>query len=496
MPFHVQRRVRDNQHGTIDLRSFEDQIISHPWFQRLRYIRQLGFFHLVFPGAQHSRFEHSLGVMHLAGECFHKLKENLSRAQNREQALREHCASRGISCPPEDSQGDRLGYELSNQLFASSYAEDAFRAAALLHDVGHCPYSHCTERFLPTYQQIFAQNPDLPEYLKAAMAKSATTAQNSQGRSCHEAFSLLLAWQILSELEEHCPCHKEDILAIINPHIPLHPNSPFHPTRSSGKGFSILGDLLSGQWDVDRMDYLRRDSQQAGVQYGEFDYHRIMDSMYVVWNRESAGYCLGFDLDATEALEDFLRARQSMFLQLYFHKTSVASEAMILHLSKMLSGWCFPADGREYAALRDHDLEGTLSQQLENCRGLSADELQRGRRIIRGLFAERKLWKRVFELKGELAAILTDSQRVQNLLTEKGIAHEVIPSVNYLTRPTDHQTLSGTAKYRWIEKDSLGFRRVISHNPMENKLEKHPPFHMIRVYVENERLYEASSLIS
>lgn len=499
----MHRRIRDNQHGTITISAFEDRLIASPLMQRLRYIRQLGFFHLVFPGAQHSRFEHSLGVMHLAGECFIKLKNNLDRARCEAAARTTPLADHeGKPSPP----GVRLAYELSSGLFSSEYALNTMRAAALLHDVGHCPYSHCSERFLPTYEAIFRHNPDLPLWLRQAMRQADSTAERAEAttaasQSCHEAFSLMLAWHILTELEQagECPIYKEDVLAVLNPSVAVHPDSPFHPDRGEDglHGFSLLRDLLSGLWDVDRMDYLKRDSQQAGVPYGEFDADRMIYAMYPLYDSQVSQYCFGFHIQAAPALEGFLRARQSMFLQIYFHKTSVASEAMILRLCRLLHGWSFSGNIDEYAALRDQDLERILRLRLDEASFMTRGERKEALALIDGLFWQRQLWKNVFEVQTARAQdhqqACERAREFHQTLAAYDIAAEVITSSSRLARKQDMRRAEGGDKYRWLTQDSRGFL-VSTPNPLQDLLDHHPPFWMVRVYVEPTAYLKAKTL--
>ena len=447
--------------------------------------------------------------MHLAGECFVKLRANLERAQRDEAVLTEHLRSYDLQYPAgKDNQGSRLAYELSSGLLASEYALSVVRAAALLHDVGHCPYSHCSERFLPTYEEIFVQNPDLPQWLKFAMQKSDTTAHRSaaQGlayQSCHEAFSLMIAWHILTNLDQvgACPVYKEDVLAVLNPYIEIHPDSPFHASRGAKQlvGWRILRDLLSGLWDVDRMDYLKRDSQQSGVPYGEFDADRIIHSMYGVYDTQTDEYYLGFHIQAAPALEGFLRARQSMFLQIYFHKTSVASEAMILHLSRLLNGWSFHGNMLEYTAVRDQDLERVLRLKLAQHQDLSDERRAQAARLIDGLFVSRQLWKKVYEQRSACEQQHNQhckfAEQLQTRFGEQEIAAEVITASSQLARAQDMQRQGGDAKYRWITQDSFGFLSLAAANPLQNLLAQHPPFWLVRVYVAPAAYLDAKALI-
>ena len=142
-------------HGTISFNNREKQIIDHPFFQRLRYISQLGFANYVYTGATHSRFGHSLGVMHLAGGIFDRI---LSSEQN---------------CLPSLFPQSDL-----------SYFRQIIRFAALLHDVGHPPFSHSSEAILPQKKCL---NLPLKWYKSISLEDQAT----------HEDFSVSIIYAIL-----------------------------------------------------------------------------------------------------------------------------------------------------------------------------------------------------------------------------------------------------------------------------------------------------------
>lgn len=220
------------------------QIISHPWYQRLRNIHQMAFAHLVYPGAVHSRLHHSLGAYHLMCNALTELK------------------SKGI----EITLGEELGAKV----------------AILLHDIGHGPFSHALENELI---------PDLH----------------------HEAISLL----ILKQLNEEFDGQLDTAIDIF--------------TNKYQKPF--LFQLVSGQLDVDRMDYLNRDSFFTGVAEGVIGYDRIIKMLTV-----KDGNLL-VEEKAVYSIEKFLVSRRLMYWQVYLHKTVLAAEMLlvkILHRAKEL----------------------------------------------------------------------------------------------------------------------------------------------------------------
>lgn len=269
--------IRDPIHRTIIVDEDERVVLDHPWIQRLRHIRQLGFVNLVYPGAVHDRFQHSLGVMHLAGERFRRL------------VAAEPKALAGYS------QGDL------------DYAYHVVRFAGLLHDAGHAPFSHTAEAFLPPVEQVL---------LPAAWYREGQKPAGRQAR--HEDFSLALVHGLVREGALAEPLAR-DVAAVLSPTL--------RRTRrlsDLGSLVGILRALVSGEIDADRGDYLLRDSHYLGVTYGIYDLPRLTACETVLPGPD--GPELGLDVHGVHALEGLLMARYHMFLQVYFHKTPPAFE--------------------------------------------------------------------------------------------------------------------------------------------------------------------------
>ena len=269
-------------HGFITVNDWERTIIDQPAFQRLRRIRQLAWTEYVYPGALHSRFEHSLGVMHTASLLFDSIKSN----------------SEGIL----SSELSGTGLERQRQLV---------RFAALLHDVGHAPFSHAAEELFPDQG-------------------------NGKGKYTHEQYSAaIIRKQLRSALEDHKANHSldlraDDVAALVE--------------GSAGAKQGIFWrPLLDGQMDADRMDYLLRDSHHLGVQYGRFDLHRLINTIRAIRMGEGSPR-LGITKDGFHAAEALVIARYFMFTQVYFHKTRVAFDIHLREaLKELLPGGVFPA---------------------------------------------------------------------------------------------------------------------------------------------------------
>jgi HD superfamily phosphohydrolase len=234
----VRKIINDPVYGFITIdQPLILQLISHPWYQRLRNIHQMAFAHLVYPGAVHSRLHHSLGAYHLMSIALAELK------------------SKEIEITAEEELGAK--------------------AAILLHDIGHGPYSHTLES----------------ELIKDAH---------------HETISLL----IMRKLNEELNGQLQTAIDIFTGR---------HPKK-------FLSQLVSGQLDVDRMDYLNRDSFFTGVAEGVIGYDRIL-KMLAVKNGE-----LLVEEKAIYSIEKFLVSRRLMYWQVYLHKTVLAAEMMLVKI--------------------------------------------------------------------------------------------------------------------------------------------------------------------
>jgi HD superfamily phosphohydrolase len=464
MSLNLVRRIRDNLHGSIDITELEDAVIAHPFFQRLRRVKQLAFLHYVFPGATHSRFEHSLGVLHLGSLAWEKLKTNQARLRN---SLARYQDFAGSEPRGEGSHG-RLAptFGLMDAVFSSDYVLQCFRLAALLHDVGHPPFSHSGEHFMPTWTEVLQGNPDLPDYLQKYLRDRISELQAkgqdpAKARVRHEIYSILLIERMFRDIYRgtvnNLPKFDvRDVIAIINPAIPPSDNSPLLKVGA----YPLVRELISGELDIDRMDYLLRDSRECGVVYGVFDVDRILDSLCVYYDDNDQQLHVAIMLSGLAAFEDYLRARYSMYLQLYFHKSSVAAEAMMRHLTDILQGWRLPARVESYAAIDEYNIGQAL---YEAARVLRSPEERDGVIVlVADLLYNRRLWKRVYEISGPTQSLSMQTvEEVQKILTRHGIRHQLVSSGNSLTRFQPRGADSRSRNYlRLIRKDERQLPRI------------------------------------
>lgn len=227
------KQIKDPVHGYIEVPAEILPLVDSPALQRLHHIRQLGFAYLVYPGANHTRFEHSLGAMHLASLLCRHLGFGTAE-------------TRTICC------------------------------AALLHDIGHGPYSHASERLMQEYTQF--SHDDIREQLKEP----------------------ILAKQL--EINSISP---DEVAALIS-------------------GSHRYAGIIHGDLDVDRMDYLLRDAHYTGAPYGNFDAERLTKSLAVVDNT------IVLNESGISAAESLLIARTLMGPSVYYHHACRIAEEMFL----------------------------------------------------------------------------------------------------------------------------------------------------------------------
>jgi len=240
--------LRDPLWNNIRLDPLALALLETPVMQRLRYVRQLGLAFLVYPGATHSRFEHALGAWHLAGMALRLL----------------------------DERGALGG--------VSAREQQIMRAAALLHDVGHYPFSHALEEIGVT---------DHEEVARPLITDGPIGA-------CLRA-----------HLGEQAP---DDVFALI-----------------TGRSPSPLQGLISGSIDLDKIEYLKRDAVMCGVPYGEIDVDRLLNSLVLV-TLPAQGAAIGVHEKGLSALESLLFAKYQMYRNVYWHHAVRSATAMYKRL--------------------------------------------------------------------------------------------------------------------------------------------------------------------
>lgn len=299
--------IKDPVHGYIELNDCEIAVIDTPQFQRLRRLKQLSGAYLTYPGAEHTRFHHSLGVMHIAG------------------MIAQHFLDMGL---------------------INSYETQKIRSAALMHDLGHGPFSHL-------FEEVLNKRELNHEILTSRIIKET---------------------QVANELSAYG----------------LDPDEM--STLSVGKSKTskqFMNQIIAGQFSADVLDYLVRDSYFTGVEYGRVDIHRLMRSMDVLDGS------LALKDTALYVLEAMVIARYEMFKAVYFHRSVRAAEVMLvraLELGDEELGLTDFETMEDYLRLDDSSILAELAslKESQNPKSKTAYDLAEG-------FTNRKLLKCAYE---------------------------------------------------------------------------------------------------
>ncbi|MDE3095292.1 MAG: HD domain-containing protein [Chloroflexota bacterium] len=284
----------------------ERQVVDSTPFQRLKRIKQLSTTHYLYPGAMHTRFEHSVGTMHLATIAFDTLVAKGGSG---------FLAAMGWSTEREAER-----------------ARQILRLGALLHDVGHSPFSHGPEA-------LFRDGARHENYTKRLIEEG-------------EIQSVLAGSRLFS-------IPVEDVVYVaVGPRLQTPPKDV---------GIRFLGELVFGDLGADRIDYLNRDSLHLGVQYGRFDYARLLNTLTVTEHHGDP--VLAIEAGGVHAAESLLLARYFMFTQVYYHPIRVIYDRHLTDFIKAYleerHGGYFPAELPAYIALTDVEIEEVMQRDSE-----------------------------------------------------------------------------------------------------------------------------------
>jgi HD superfamily phosphohydrolase len=323
--------IRDPLWNNITLDDLALRLVDTRAFQRLRYVRQLGLAYLVYPGATHTRFEHALGTWHLAGRTLGLLQ----------------------------ARGDlKPGQAREARIVA---------VAALLHDIGHYPFSHALEEIGAPHHEDVA---------------GALLTRGEIAEVLHDA------------IDEEAPAQVVELIR--------------------GKSRSTLQGLISGSLDLDKIEYLKRDALMCGVTYGEIDVDRLIHSLTLVHDPVTGRQTVGVSEKGLSALESLLFAKYQMYRNVYWHHAVRSATAMYKRLV---------ADAIDQGALSVGTLASFSDEAL-----LHQLEERAPSPLLQGL-RERRLYKRAFECPSaelpEEAAEWIASDRRLVAAAENQIAREV-----------------------------------------------------------------------
>ena len=301
----LRHELRDGIHGFVLFDNLEKAVIDSAPMQRLRCIHQLAMCYQIYPGAEHKRFEHSLGVMEVATRIFDRLFERRL----------------------PDGVQDRLGSELEAE--NKAYWRHVVRLAGLLHDVGHLPFSHAAEEAL------------LPAGWN------------------HERLSVeIVRHSEVADILKHTrpQIDPEDIVDVIWDAKKRIKHEATGWSLSPWK--TLLNEVICGNtFGADRIDYLLRDSWHAGVAYGRFDPDRLISGLTAVVHPETEEIAIALENGGIHTAEALLLARFFMYSQVYFHDVRRVYD---LHLKEFLQAWLpggkFPSDWQSHLKISDHEV--------------------------------------------------------------------------------------------------------------------------------------------
>ena len=371
------------------------QIITHPFFQRLRRIKQMGLSYLVYPGTHHTRFEHALGSMHLMQKGIYSLRK------------------KKVSISDEEAL--------------------ALQAAILLHDIGHGPFSHATENIIT--HNVQHENISI-EIIKLL---------NKQWRG-----ALTLALSIFT--------------------------NTYHR--------KFMHQLIASQIDMDRLDYLKRDSFYAGTPEGNIN----VDRLIAVMNVENEQ--LVFEKKGIYSIEKFLMARHAMYWQVYLHKTSLVAELMLvkilnrfktiykandsvskipseLHYFLTIKPNVISDEGtlKKYLALDDGDIMQSIKQWQYHPDYVLSDLSKRlvERQLLKIKLDLNPLEASVAALKRkELVAMGIDKKNSDEIVFEGSVSNQMyVPKENNFIQIKDGKQIKSLAHYlRYLDLDHFSSPQV------------------------------------
>lgn len=284
-------RIRDLIHGTILFTEKEMMLINHPFFQRLRQIKQNDVAFYVYPSMHISRFEHVLGVCRIAG----MIAESLTKSPKWEIYRSALCAETGMCTDKKTAEQEFV---------------QLCRFYALLHDIGHFPLSHLFEHAMdqwsgPDYSQKIREWTSFEGFEKP-----------------HEAFGATLTKKLIKDIK--IPSHIGDCLLRLMGEKDLSPTNPLHIAKS----------VVDAEIDADRIDFVQRDGLAAGGEYGHYDIRRLCDSAFI--EQHGDNWIIAFSEKAITSMEALLHDRYRTYTWVQFHHKTVEMKTLVRFLIQKL----------------------------------------------------------------------------------------------------------------------------------------------------------------
>lgn len=417
--------IRDPVHTFVRLDSDERRVLDSRAVQRLRHVHQLAMTHLVYPGATHKRFEHSLGVMEVATRIF-------------------DVVTRGENLHPE------VRYLVPTSELTLLYWRRLVRMAALCHDIGHLPFSHAAEN----------------ELLPDGWDHERITAELIRSEEMR---------RLLPSLEPGLDPERIVKLAL----------GPKKAKAEFSDWEAILAEIVVGDaFGADRIDYLLRDSLHAGVAYGRFDHHRLIDTLRILPKtyEESVEPALGVQVGGLQSAEALLLARYFMYSQVYHHPVRRIYDH---HLKEFLSSWLdeghFSVKAQDHLALTDHDVYSELLR--------GADDPDHAGHAPASRIVGRKHFREVYRRNAADVEVRSDAPvRIAAALRKEFGSRKVVYDTNAKRKGKDPTRDEGRDRDPGsFDEDfpvSLPDDRVVSAYAQSEVLKTIPPVTVDSVFVE------------
>lgn len=430
-------KILDPIHGLIEITEIEEFIINQKIFGRLRKVKQNTLLNYIFPGANHTRFEHSIGVMHLAEMIYNKSNENVETTYLKKQKY-------GV---------DKKYFSVIDYIKEKKEQEvilQELRLAALLHDIGHGPTSHKFDDFTITGEQLleilYTKKNIFNEYLNY-FEKYIDLNNLKSDKIEHELVSCVFVINLIHTLKENQNFTQEskeiihllrikNILKMIDPAF-----LPDYEIEINKKNFTNYFNsiIASFPFDADRMDYLYRDSFYSGVKYGFFDQSRILASLLPV--EQQGKFTLGIKKSGLDSIIRFIQSRNHLYTQVYFHKTNCATNAMLDFVFRNLEDESALENIKDYDSFEnfyckngdEYFFNNTLKTILDN-NGCKVCEDGCVENDVLDELLDRNLWKKTIEIRENIKLDDTDEEKIHNIkdyvkaLKEKEETHRYDPN--------------------------------------------------------------------
>ena len=354
----IKREIRDPVYNYVHLTNFEDEVLNSWVFQRLDRIAQMPTAHLVYPSGKYSRKTHSLGVMHLMGKALlhilflhaEELRDQISPLLYGEPVVLKDKNKKFENLLDPEIENDWWKHKKLDEII--QYA----RLAALLHDIGHAPFSHTFE----------------------SATKELKEKKIIEEEFDHEEMSRRIIKEKKKDLHLEGPFKAEEINEILD---------------SNGSAPDFLKELIDGPCDCDKLDYLMRDSYHLGTpEYGKIDAERIIDGFRVM------DLQIRISSSALHAMMNSFRAIQSMYTAIYYHRTSRAFDLMIVDELSKVPDFVTEIIGSvdKFLEYDDHTLMYTIKKKAQG-EDSTAEPFKEANKILKKVRDRKKTYEHILE---------------------------------------------------------------------------------------------------